>query len=189
MKTIGMEQTTLDACLQEAQRERVVITRDGAPVALIVGLEGIDEEQVQLGTSDTFWTLIAERRRQGTLDRSTLEREGRSSERRGQRLFLMKSFPPLRLHATPEEGMGPGIPERATLADLARTEGQAELIGGRIVTSPPFGYRPARVASQIQLALHEFAEAAGRGEAFTATLGCVIPELRSGRQSFCADAP
>ena len=73
MKTIRMEQTTLDACLQDAQRERIVITRDGAPVALIVGLEGMDEEQVRLGGSDEFWKLIAERRRQVPLSRSALE--------------------------------------------------------------------------------------------------------------------
>ena len=73
MKTIRMEQTTLDACLQDAQRERIVITRDGAPVALIVGLEGMDEEQVRLGGSDEFWKLIAERRRQVPLIRSALE--------------------------------------------------------------------------------------------------------------------
>ncbi len=73
MKTIRMEQTTLDACLQDAQRERIVITRDGAPVALIVGLEGMDEEQVRLGGSDEFWKLIAERRREVPLSRSALE--------------------------------------------------------------------------------------------------------------------
>ena len=73
MKTIRMEQTTLDACLQDAQRERIVITRDGAPIALIVGLEGMDEEQVRLGSSDEFWKLIAERRREVPLSRSALE--------------------------------------------------------------------------------------------------------------------
>ena len=73
MKTIRIEQTTLDACLQDAQRERIVITRDGAPVALIVGLEGMDEEQVRLGGSDESWERIAERRRQGTVSRSALE--------------------------------------------------------------------------------------------------------------------
>ncbi len=79
-------------------------------------------------------------------------------------------------------------PERATLADLVRTPGQAELIGGRIVTYPPFGFRPGCVAARIALALHDVAEANGWGEAFTATFGYAVPELRSGRQSFCADA-
>jgi len=74
VKTIGMEQATLDACLQEAQRERVVITRNGVPVALIVGLEGLDGEQVELGSDNTFWELIAERRRQGSIGRAELEK-------------------------------------------------------------------------------------------------------------------
>jgi antitoxin (DNA-binding transcriptional repressor) of toxin-antitoxin stability system len=73
VKTVGIEQATLDACVQEAQRERVVITRNGIPVALIVGLEGLDEEQMELGSSDEFWKLIAERRRQGAIGRAELE--------------------------------------------------------------------------------------------------------------------
>ncbi len=41
-----------------------IITRNGVPVALIVGLQGMDMEQVRLGGSDESWKLIAERRRQ-----------------------------------------------------------------------------------------------------------------------------
>jgi antitoxin (DNA-binding transcriptional repressor) of toxin-antitoxin stability system len=75
VKTLGIEKTSLDACLEEAQRERVVITRNGVPVALIVGLEGMDEEQLRLSGSDTFWKLIAERRRQETVTRTALEQD------------------------------------------------------------------------------------------------------------------
>lgn len=73
MKTITIEQAKLDTCLKEAQRERLLITRDGKPVALIVGVEGMDEEQLQLGSSDKFWELIAQRRKQKTLSRTQLE--------------------------------------------------------------------------------------------------------------------
>jgi antitoxin (DNA-binding transcriptional repressor) of toxin-antitoxin stability system len=73
MKTVGIEQATLDTCIQDAQRERIVITRSGIPVALIIGIEGMDEEQLQLGSSDEFWRLIAERRRQKTVGRAELE--------------------------------------------------------------------------------------------------------------------
>jgi len=73
MKTIGLEQATLDACVSEAQNERVVITRNGKPVALIVGIEGLDTEQLQLGSSDKFWRLITERRKQKTVSRAVLE--------------------------------------------------------------------------------------------------------------------
>ncbi len=74
MKTVGIEQSTLDACVREAQEDRVLITRDGLPVALVLGIEGLDEEQVQLGSSDEFWKLIAERRKQRTVTRADLER-------------------------------------------------------------------------------------------------------------------
>ena len=75
MKTVGVEQTTLDDCVRESQEERVIVTRDGTPVAVIVGVEGLDEEQVQLGSSNDFWKLIIERRQQKTLSRAELERK------------------------------------------------------------------------------------------------------------------
>lgn len=40
----GLAQVTLDVCVKDAQRERVVITRKGKPVALTVGVEGLDKE-------------------------------------------------------------------------------------------------------------------------------------------------
>lgn len=73
MKIIGLEQASLDTCVKDAQRERVVITQNGKPVVLIVGVEGMDEEQLELGSSDTFWRLIVERRAQETVSRAELE--------------------------------------------------------------------------------------------------------------------
>lgn len=73
MKMISLEETTLDNCVNEAQHERVIITRNGKPVALIFGVEGMDEEQLQLGSSDKFWQLITERRGQYTMSRAKLE--------------------------------------------------------------------------------------------------------------------
>ena len=74
MKTFGIEQATLDACVREAQGDRVILTRDGLPVALVVGLEGLDQEQLELGISDSFWQLIARRRKERTVTRSEVER-------------------------------------------------------------------------------------------------------------------
>lgn len=79
-------------------------------------------------------------------------------------------------------------PPRATIADLLKIDGQAELIGGRIVRFPPAGVRPAVLAGRIARRLGDYAEATGRGEAFTGSLGYAVPELPSGRESFCADA-
>ena len=73
MKTIGIEHATLDACIRDARHERVVLTRKGKPVALVVGVEGLDEEQLQLGSSEKFWTLIEARRKQKTISRTELE--------------------------------------------------------------------------------------------------------------------
>ena len=75
MKQIGLKKATLEACVSEAQRERIVITRRGKPIALIVGVEGLDKAQLQLGSSDRFWELISKRRTQKTLTRARLEQE------------------------------------------------------------------------------------------------------------------
>ncbi|MDI6782382.1 MAG: hypothetical protein QME49_09825 [bacterium] len=73
MKMVGLEQATLNTCINESQHERLVVTSNGKPVALIVGIEGMDEEQLQLGSSDKFWTLITKRRMQKTISRAKLE--------------------------------------------------------------------------------------------------------------------
>lgn len=73
MISVDLRKVTLDLCVSEAQHDRVVITRDGHPIALIVGVEGLDEEQLQLGSSNKFWRLITERRAQRTMSRAELE--------------------------------------------------------------------------------------------------------------------
>jgi antitoxin (DNA-binding transcriptional repressor) of toxin-antitoxin stability system len=74
MKTIPIEETTLNTCVDEAQGNRVIVTRNGTPIALVVGVGGLDEEQVRLSVSDEFWKLITERREQRSLSRVELER-------------------------------------------------------------------------------------------------------------------
>ncbi|MBU4272358.1 MAG: hypothetical protein KKE86_11100 [Planctomycetes bacterium] len=75
MKTVDIQETSLDACVIDAQTDRVVIMRGGNPVALVVGVQGLDAEQAQLGASDEFWKLISNRRKEPTLDRSALEKK------------------------------------------------------------------------------------------------------------------
>jgi len=75
MKTVDIHETNLDACVVDAQSDRVVIMRGGNPVAIVVGVQGLDEEQAQLGASDEFWKLISDRRKEPTLDRSALEKK------------------------------------------------------------------------------------------------------------------
>jgi hypothetical protein len=75
MKTVDIQETNLDACVIDAQSDRVVIMRGGNPVAIVVGVQGLDEEQAQLGASNEFWKLISERRKEPILDRSALEKK------------------------------------------------------------------------------------------------------------------
>ena len=58
MKVIGLKETNLDACMSEAQHEKIVITRNGKPVALVVGVAGLDAEQLELGSNPEFWKLM-----------------------------------------------------------------------------------------------------------------------------------
>ena len=81
MMKIDVKRANLISCVDEAQRDRVVLMRDGRPIALVVGVEGMDEEQVQLGGSEKFWKLIEERRKQKTLSRARLERKLKGQER------------------------------------------------------------------------------------------------------------
>lgn len=77
---------------------------------------------------------------------------------------------------------------RATLADLARVDGKAELINGKLVPQMPTGLRPNVVAGRIFLALAGHAAATGRGIALTDNMGFAVSELSTGRESFSPDA-
>jgi len=76
----------------------------------------------------------------------------------------------------------------ATLDDLYRVEGKAELIGGRIVPLMPTGFRPGQIGGRIYRSLDDHAARTGRGVALPDNVGFVVPELSSGRQSFSPDA-
>ena len=74
MKVVTLGEATLDSCVIDAQRERVIILREGKPIAFVVGVEGLDEEQIAVGSSAAFWAMIADRRKQPSVDRAELER-------------------------------------------------------------------------------------------------------------------
>jgi Uma2 family endonuclease len=77
---------------------------------------------------------------------------------------------------------------RATLDDLYRTPGKAELIGGRIVEYMATGRIPNRVAGRIYRSLDDHATQMRKGEAYTDNMGFAVPLLPSGRESFSPDA-
>ncbi len=75
MKTVTVRdlQKTVKACLDEAQGDRVVITRRGKPAAVLIGVEGEDWETVVLETDPAFWRLVQKRRKQATISLDELE--------------------------------------------------------------------------------------------------------------------
>ena len=64
MKTISVRdlQKRIRSVMETAQRDQVVITRNGQPVAVVVGVEGADWETLAVETSRSFWKEIALRR-------------------------------------------------------------------------------------------------------------------------------
>ncbi len=77
----------------------------------------------------------------------------------------------------------------ATLDDLYRVEGKAELVGGRIIHYVSSGHKPSRVAFKIAIQLELYSEDRGVGFVYPDGMGFAIrPPLSNGRQSFSPDA-
>jgi hypothetical protein len=64
MKTLELEETDLSRCAKEASSSSVLVLKNGKPLALVSNVEGLDAEQIELGSSSDFWKLIQRRRRQ-----------------------------------------------------------------------------------------------------------------------------
>jgi hypothetical protein len=66
MRKLALEGLTpeLRELFEAAQRERVLVTRDGQPFGLLVGLENKDAEDLELEFSREFWRMIDARRRE-----------------------------------------------------------------------------------------------------------------------------
>ena len=75
MKTVAVRQLPqrIKSCLDEAQEDRVVITRHGKPAAILIGVEGKDWETVMLETNLTFWRVVQARRGQPTITLAELK--------------------------------------------------------------------------------------------------------------------
>ena len=65
-----MKETTIEGfsqnvatLLDQAQQERILVTRDGKPFAFVVGVANKDQEDLRLEASPEFWRMIEERRR------------------------------------------------------------------------------------------------------------------------------
>ena len=67
MKTLEIEETDLKHCVKEAGSSSVLVVKNGKPGALVSNVQGLDAEQIELGTSGEFWKLIEQRRGQKTV--------------------------------------------------------------------------------------------------------------------------
>ncbi len=77
MKLIGLKEAKahLSEFVEQAQRDRILITRRGKPAALVIGVGGQDLEQVLLGSDAEFWKMIQQRRqRAATLTSDDIRR-------------------------------------------------------------------------------------------------------------------
>ena len=65
MRVLAMRdaKTGFSATLDEAQRDRVLITRNGKPSAIVIGVEGREFEDVLLMSNPKFWEMIEASRR------------------------------------------------------------------------------------------------------------------------------
>jgi prevent-host-death family protein len=70
-----MTETTIEQFAQHAEQYvrvaqggRVLVTRAGKPIAVLVGIENKDEEDLRLQTDPEFWRMIEERRQRPTVD-------------------------------------------------------------------------------------------------------------------------
>src|SRR5262249_14431554 len=64
MKLIGVgeAQAALSGLVEQSQKERIILTRHGKPVAMLLGIKGRDLEEVVLAQDPAFRDLIAKRR-------------------------------------------------------------------------------------------------------------------------------
>jgi prevent-host-death family protein len=77
MRRLTLEQLLeqLQDYVRSAQQEEILITQNGKPIALLLGLENIDPEQWHLQLSQEFWQMIRDRRQRATIPLSLVEAE------------------------------------------------------------------------------------------------------------------
>ena len=83
MKTVNVRtlQRKVRKSVKASQKDSVVVTRNGKPAAVIIGLEGQDWESVVMETSAPFWSMIQRRRKEKTLPWSEVRKRLRGSNK------------------------------------------------------------------------------------------------------------
>jgi prevent-host-death family protein len=88
MKVVALREAKqrLSSFVVRAQRERVLITKQGRPAALMIGVEGHDLEDLLLMQNPRFWKMIEARRAEPTLSLDDVRRRlGEPPKRRRRR--------------------------------------------------------------------------------------------------------
>jgi Uma2 family endonuclease len=78
------------------------------------------------------------------------------------------------------------VKKQASIEDLYKVDGKAELVNGEIVLMPPTGDEPASAALAIAASLRGYAHRTGRGRAYADGVGFRVH--LSHRESFSPDA-
>ena len=60
---LGEAKNALSAYVDQAQHDRVLVTRHGRPAAIIIGVEGEDFEDLMTRSDPKFWQMIEARRK------------------------------------------------------------------------------------------------------------------------------
>jgi hypothetical protein len=96
-----MTRTTVEQFLKQAnsflasaQKEHVIVTHKGRPLALLIGMENKDAEDFHYMTSPNFWRMIEETRRMPTVPLESIKVElfgdKKSSARNGRKNLRRK---------------------------------------------------------------------------------------------------
>ena len=69
MKTVGVRelQKKIKKIVETSQEEGVVVTRNGKPASLIIGVEGHEWEDLVVQADPKFWKFIEKRRQEKTI--------------------------------------------------------------------------------------------------------------------------
>jgi len=78
------------------------------------------------------------------------------------------------------------VKKQATIEDLYKVEGKAELVNGEIVLMPPTGDEPSSAGFEIAASLREYAQHVGQGRAYPDGVGFHVNLPH--RESFSPDA-
>ena len=76
MKTIGVRelQKRIRECVETSQVEGVVITRNGKPASIVIGVEGFDWDDIVIQSDPAFWSTMRERRKEKSISADEMRR-------------------------------------------------------------------------------------------------------------------